>query len=160
MPTTWVYYTVFTVVSISFLFYFCNDELQTKFFSQLRLIMIGLGGFLTRLRFYLQVIPIYAFVRWILRTEDTIGKYIYQFVMQNENLKESNVFNFGLLGSIGIQLLNRQAKGPITLKTKTIMAPWSETWQKSIPDTMSLHPPINWSNITSNVFWGQLLYPF
>lgn len=46
------------------------------------------------------------------------------------------------------------------LKTKAIIAPWSETWKKSIPDTISIHPPIEWSKIASNVFWGQLLYPF
>ncbi|XP_058807726.1 uncharacterized protein LOC131673622 [Phymastichus coffea] len=111
MPTTWVYYFVFTV---------------------LRLIMIGLGGFLTRLKFYLQVIPIYAFILWILRTVDTTG-------------------------SIGIELLHRQGEGPIMLKTKTIIAPWSETWKRTLPDTITMHTSINWSNIISNVFWGQLL---
>jgi hypothetical protein len=64
------------------------------------------------------------------------------------------------IGLIGIKLLNRQCKGPIMLKTKAIIAPWSETWKKSIPDTISIHPPIEWSKIASNIFWGQLLYPF
>ncbi|XP_011497258.1 PREDICTED: phosphatidylinositol N-acetylglucosaminyltransferase subunit Q [Ceratosolen solmsi marchali] len=114
MPTTWVYYIVFTT---------------------LRLTMIGLDGFLTRLKFYMQIIPIYGFLRWLFCTADATG-------------------------SIGIKLMNRQAKGPIMLKTKTIIAPWSETWKKSIPDTINIHPPIEWSKIASNIFWGQLLYPF
>lgn len=40
------------------------------------------------------------------------------------------------------------------------MAPWSKTWKKTIPDTISIYPPIEWNKIVSNVFWGQLLYPF
>ncbi|XP_051174046.1 uncharacterized protein LOC127289862 isoform X2 [Leptopilina boulardi] len=51
IPTTWVYYSVFTT---------------------LRLIMIGLGGTLIRLKFYLQVIPIYTFVNWIFRVDSAV----------------------------------------------------------------------------------------
>ncbi|XP_014215510.1 phosphatidylinositol N-acetylglucosaminyltransferase subunit Q [Copidosoma floridanum] len=114
MPTTWVYYFVFTV---------------------LRLIMIGLGGLLTRLKFYLQIMPVYAFFRWLFKTVDATG-------------------------SIGIELVDRQNQGLIVLKTKAIIVPWNETWKKSIPDLISIYLPIEWNKIVSNVFWGQLLYPF
>ncbi|KAJ8665285.1 hypothetical protein QAD02_006947 [Eretmocerus hayati] len=113
MPTTWVYYIVFTI---------------------LRLTMIGLGGLLTRLKFYLQIMPIYAFLRWLFCTVDATG-------------------------SVGIESLKRLSQGPLMLQTKAIIAPWSETWKKSIPDTVKIHPAIEWSKIVSDVFWGQLLYP-
>ncbi|KAL7287455.1 hypothetical protein TKK_0018560 [Trichogramma kaykai] len=113
MPTIWVYYFVF---------------------STLRVIMVGLGGFLTRLKFYLQIMPIYVYFKWLFCTKETTG-------------------------SIGIQLLKRQVKGPTILKTKPVMASWSITWKKSIPDTFSLHPPIEWNRIISDLIWGKLLYP-
>ncbi|XP_033215633.1 N-acetylglucosaminyl-phosphatidylinositol biosynthetic protein gpi1 isoform X2 [Belonocnema kinseyi] len=112
MPTTWVYYSVFTT---------------------LRLIMIGLGGTLTRLRFHVQVIPIYTFFNWIFKTKSASS-------------------------SMNVRLYSR-AEGPITLISKTVVSPWSKTWKQCVPDTIKFYPPIEWNAIVKNIIWGQLLYP-
>ncbi|KAF7993077.1 hypothetical protein HCN44_005858 [Aphidius gifuensis] len=113
MPTTWVYYAVFTT---------------------LRLSLIGFGGFLTRLRFYLQVIPVYTFLCWIFKSRST-----------NSSVQLSTKW--------------RVNGEPITLIMKTVASPWSETWKRCIPDTLNYHPAIEWGMILNNIFWGQLLYP-
>ncbi|XP_046741201.1 phosphatidylinositol N-acetylglucosaminyltransferase subunit Q isoform X2 [Diprion similis] len=113
MPTTWVYYSVFTT---------------------LRLVLIGLGGFLTRLKFYLQVLPVYAFVKWLIRSP----------VMSS---------------TINMKIYSRSGKGPTTLIVSTVVSPWGETWKRCIPETINSHPPVEWGKIVRNVFWGQLLYP-
>ena len=46
---------------------------------QLRLTMIGFGGLLTRLKFYLQITPIYAFFRWLFCTVDATGKFLVDY---------------------------------------------------------------------------------
>ncbi|XP_011310288.1 phosphatidylinositol N-acetylglucosaminyltransferase subunit Q [Fopius arisanus] len=113
MPTTWVYYSVFTT---------------------LRLILIGFGGFLTRLRFYLQVIPAYTFFCWFFRSKSTNS-------------------------SVKLLMKPRDQSGAITLSMTTVSAPWRDTWKRCIPDTLTYHPSIEWGEIVSNIFWGQLLYP-
>ncbi|XP_012279103.1 phosphatidylinositol N-acetylglucosaminyltransferase subunit Q [Orussus abietinus] len=113
MPTTWVYYSVFTT---------------------LRLVLIGLGGFLTRLKFYLQVTPVYAFLKWLFRSRTTRN-------------------------SVNIEILNYNKGGPITLTMSTVVSPWGETWKRCIPDTVTCHMPIEWASIINDVLWGHLLYP-
>ncbi|XP_015111252.1 phosphatidylinositol N-acetylglucosaminyltransferase subunit Q [Diachasma alloeum] len=113
MPTTWVYYSVFTT---------------------LRLILIGFGGFLTRLRFYLQVIPAYTFFCWVFRSRSANS-------------------------SVKLLMKSRDNTGAITLLMTTVAAPWRDTWKRCIPDTLTYHPSIEWGVIVSNIFWGQLLYP-
>ncbi|XP_046616843.1 phosphatidylinositol N-acetylglucosaminyltransferase subunit Q isoform X1 [Neodiprion virginianus] len=115
MPTTWVYYSVFTI---------------------LRLVLIGLGGFLTRLKFYLQVLPVYAFVKWLIRSP----------VMS-------------IPGTINMKIYPRSGEGPTTLIVSTVVSPWGETWKRCILETINPHLPVEWGKIVRNVFRGQLLYP-
>ncbi|KAK0162091.1 hypothetical protein PV327_008456 [Microctonus hyperodae] len=113
MPTTWVYYTVFT---------------------SLRLVLIGVGGILTRLRFYFQIIPIYTFFCWLFGS------------------KRIN-------SSAKLVMKSKHDDGSITLLMTTVVSPWSDTWAQCIPDTIKHTPPIEWAMIVKNIFWGQLLYP-
>ncbi|XP_043283200.1 phosphatidylinositol N-acetylglucosaminyltransferase subunit Q [Venturia canescens] len=113
MPTTWVYYAVFTT---------------------LRVMLIGLGGLLTRLRFYMQVMPIYTFLSWLFRSRNTRS-------------------------AVKLVLHSCQAGKPVVLIMSTVAAPWSDTWKRCIPDTINYHPSIEWTTIVRNIFWGQLLYP-
>ncbi|XP_018376302.1 PREDICTED: phosphatidylinositol N-acetylglucosaminyltransferase subunit Q isoform X2 [Trachymyrmex cornetzi] len=112
MPTTWVYYTVFTL---------------------LRLVSIAFGGFLTRLKFYLQVMPVYTFWRWLLRSDCTC--------------------------SIVDIRLHPSCTQVTVLSMTMVVAPWRLTWKKCIPDTIICHPSIEWCTILNNVIWGHLLYP-
>ena len=114
--------------------------------------MIGLGGLSTRLTLYLQILPIYVYFKWLFSTVDATGKSL---LFKSLGSFKKSIFS----GSIGIQLLDRQGNGPIILKTKAIVAPWSETWRRSIPETVVLHPPMEWGKTAKNLFWGQLLYP-
>ncbi|XP_076657391.1 phosphatidylinositol glycan anchor biosynthesis class Q [Halictus rubicundus] len=114
MPTTWVYYAVFTM---------------------LRLALIGFGGFLTRLKFYLQVMPVYTFFKWFLQSYSTRS-------------------------IVNIKLHSHRADGPIILIMSMVVAPWQHTWKKCMPDTIAQHPPIEWNKIVNNIIWGELLYPF
>nr|XP_033336262.1 uncharacterized protein LOC117226239 [Megalopta genalis] len=114
MPTTWVYYAVFTT---------------------LRLALIGFGGFLTRLKFYLQIMPVYTFIKWFLQSHSTRS-------------------------IVNIKLHSHHADGPIILVMTMVVAPWQFTWIKCIPDTIAQHPPIEWNKIVNNIIWGELLYPF
>ncbi|XP_011861976.1 PREDICTED: phosphatidylinositol N-acetylglucosaminyltransferase subunit Q [Vollenhovia emeryi] len=113
MPTTWVYYTVFTL---------------------LRLASIAFGGFLTRLKFYLQVMPVYTFWKWLLRSYSTRS-------------------------IVDIRLHPCCAEGLTVLSMTTVVAPWRLTWKRCVPDTIVCHPSIEWSTILNNVIWGHLLYP-
>ncbi|XP_078034287.1 phosphatidylinositol glycan anchor biosynthesis class Q [Augochlora pura] len=113
MPTTWVYYAVFTT---------------------LRLALIGFGGFLTRLKFYLQIMPVYTFIKWFLQSHSTRS-------------------------IVNIKLHSHCADGPIILIMTMVVAPWQHTWIKCIPDTIAQHPPIEWNKIVNNIIWGELLYP-
>ncbi|EZA61601.1 Phosphatidylinositol N-acetylglucosaminyltransferase subunit Q [Ooceraea biroi] len=113
MPTTWVYYTVFTL---------------------LRLASIGFGGFLTRLKFYLQVVPIYTFWKWLLRSYSTCS-------------------------TVDIKLHPCCAEPITTLSMTMVVAPWRHTWKRCIPDTVICHPAIEWRTILHNIIWGKLLYP-
>lgn len=113
MPTTWVYYAVFTT---------------------LRLALIGFGGFLTRLKFYLQVMPVYTFFKWFLQSYSTRS-------------------------IVNIKLHSHCADGPIILIMTMVVAPWQHTWNKCMPDTIAQHPPIEWNKIVKNILWGELLYP-
>ncbi|XP_032683294.1 phosphatidylinositol N-acetylglucosaminyltransferase subunit Q isoform X2 [Odontomachus brunneus] len=113
MPTTWVYYTVFTL---------------------LRLVSIGFGGLLTRLKFYLQVMPVYTFWKWLLRCYSTCS-----------------IVDVGLHPSC--------PERPTMLSMTLSIAPWSLTWKQCIPDTITCYPSIEWHTILNNIMWGQLLYP-
>ncbi|KAG7210430.1 hypothetical protein KM043_011962 [Ampulex compressa] len=113
MPTTWVYYTVFTM---------------------LRLALIAVGGFLTRLKFYLQVMPVYTFCKWLFHSHSACS-------------------------TIDIKLNSNYVKEPITLLMTMVVAPWNQTWRKCVPDTIACHPPIKWNEIVNNIIWGELLYP-
>lgn len=113
MPTTWVYYTVFTLF---------------------RLALIAFSGFLTRLKFYLQVMPVYTFWKWLLRSYSTRS-------------------------IVDIRLHPCCTKGLTVLSMTMVVAPWRLTWKKCIPDTIVCHPSIEWCTILNNVIWGHLLYP-
>ncbi|XP_036143285.1 phosphatidylinositol N-acetylglucosaminyltransferase subunit Q isoform X2 [Monomorium pharaonis] len=113
MPTTWVYYTVFTL---------------------LRLASIAFAGFLTRLKFYLQVIPVYTFWKWLLRSYSTRS-------------------------IVDIRLHPYYTKELTVLSMTMVVAPWKLTWKKCIPDTIDCYPAIEWCTILNNVIWGHLLYP-
>ncbi|KYM98455.1 Phosphatidylinositol N-acetylglucosaminyltransferase subunit Q [Cyphomyrmex costatus] len=113
MPTTWVYYTVFTL---------------------LRLASIAFGGFLTRLKFYLQVMPVYTFWRWLMRSYCTCS-------------------------IVDIRLHPSCTKELTVLSMTMVVAPWRLTWKKCIPDTIICYPSIEWCTILNNVIWGYLLYP-
>ncbi|KAG5318952.1 PIGQ acetylglucosaminyltransferase, partial [Pseudoatta argentina] len=113
MPTTWVYYTVFTL---------------------LRLVSIAFGGFLTRLKFYLQVMPVYTFWKWLLRSYCTCS-------------------------IVDIRLHPSCTQEVTVLSMTMVVAPWRLTWKKCIPDTIICHPSIEWCRILNNVIWGHLLYP-
>ncbi|XP_014489411.1 PREDICTED: phosphatidylinositol N-acetylglucosaminyltransferase subunit Q [Dinoponera quadriceps] len=113
MPTTWVYYTVFTL---------------------LRLISIGFGGLLTRLKFYLQVMPVYTLWQWLLRS-------------------------YSICNTVDVRLHPICPEKPTTLSMTLVIAPWSHTWKKCVPDTITCHPSIEWRTILNNIMWGQLLYP-
>ncbi|XP_066596372.1 phosphatidylinositol N-acetylglucosaminyltransferase subunit Q-like isoform X2 [Prorops nasuta] len=110
MPTTWVYYTVFTLF---------------------RLILVGFSGFLTRLKFYLQVIPFYATLKWLLGSNS-------------------------VKSIIDLRLGSCQPKKPITLFTSMTVSSWAETWNRSIPDTISIPPQMKWKKIINDMIWGQL----
>ncbi|XP_014295412.1 phosphatidylinositol N-acetylglucosaminyltransferase subunit Q [Microplitis demolitor] len=113
MPTTWVYYTVFTT---------------------LRVIIIGFGGILTKLRFYFQILPVYTFLCWLF----------------NSRCVHSSV-------KISLKSIHQDRSS--TLMMTTVRSSWSETWVHCIPDTINHNPPIEWKMIVKNIFWGELLYP-
>ncbi|KAK2576274.1 hypothetical protein KPH14_005640 [Odynerus spinipes] len=67
IPTTWVYYTVFTT---------------------LRLLLTGFSGLLDRLRFYLQITPAYAFSKWLFNSYCTKSSIYFKLhSQQSENNK-------------------------------------------------------------------------
>ncbi|XP_015608176.1 phosphatidylinositol N-acetylglucosaminyltransferase subunit Q [Cephus cinctus] len=113
MPTTWVYYAVFTT---------------------LRVVMIGLGGFLTRLKFYLQIMPVYTYSKWLFCSPITSS-------------------------SVNMRMHPTQIKDATTIVVSMTVSPWCDTWKHCIPDTIHYHPSIEWTTIANNVFSGQLLYP-
>ncbi|XP_043258217.1 uncharacterized protein LOC122400699 [Colletes gigas] len=107
MPTTWVYYAVFTM---------------------LRLALISFGGFLTRMKFYLQVMPVYTLFKWLFHSYNTRS-------------------------IVNIKVHSHHAEGPIILIMTMVVAPWNQTWDKCIPDTIDRHPPIEWNKIINNIIW-------
>ncbi|CAD1478522.1 unnamed protein product [Heterotrigona itama] len=113
MPTTWVYYVVFTM---------------------LRLVLISFGGLLTRMKFYLQVMPVYAFFKWLFHSYSTCSV-------------------------VNIKVHSYKTEGPVVLIMTMVVASWHYTWDKCIPDTINRHPPIEWNKIINNIIWGELLYP-
>ncbi|XP_017797771.1 PREDICTED: phosphatidylinositol N-acetylglucosaminyltransferase subunit Q [Habropoda laboriosa] len=113
MPTTWVYYAVFTM---------------------LRLALIGFGGFLTRMKFYLQVMPVYTFFKWLFHSYSTCS-------------------------TVNIKVYSHRTEGPVVLVMTLVVASWHQTWDRCIPDTIIRHPSIEWNKIISNIIWGELLYP-
>ncbi|CAK9802196.1 Phosphatidylinositol N-acetylglucosaminyltransferase subunit Q [Anthophora plagiata] len=113
MPTTSVYYAVFTM---------------------LRLALIGFGGFLTRMKFYLQVIPVYTFFKWLLHSYSTCS-------------------------IVNIKVHLHRTENPVVLVMTLVVASWHQTWERCMPDTIIHHPSIEWDKIISNIIWGELLYP-
>lgn len=113
MPTTWVYYAVFT---------------------SLRLALIGFGGFLTRMKFYLQVMPIYTLFKWLFHSYNTRS-------------------------IVNIKVHAHRVEGPIILIMTMVVAPWHHAWDNCKPDTIGQHPTIEWNKIINNIIWGELLYP-
>ena len=113
MPTTWVYYTVFTM---------------------LRLVLIGFGGLLTRMKFYLQVMPVYTFFKWLFHS-------------------------YNMCSVVNIKVHSHGTEGPLILIMTMVVASWHDTWNKCIPDTITRHPPIEWKKMINNIIHGELLYP-
>ncbi|XP_012171651.2 uncharacterized protein LOC100642225 isoform X2 [Bombus terrestris] len=107
MPTTWVYYVVFTM---------------------LRLALISFGGLLTRMKFYLQVMPVYTFFKWLFHSYSTCS-------------------------IVNIKVYSNRTENPIILIMTMVVASWHYTWDKCIPDTINRHPPIEWNKIINNIMW-------
>ncbi|XP_033177969.1 uncharacterized protein LOC100748152 isoform X2 [Bombus impatiens] len=107
MPTTWVYYVVFTM---------------------LRLALISFGGLLTRMKFYLQVMPVYTFFKWLFHSYSTCS-------------------------IVNIKVYSNRTEGPIILIMTMVVASWHYTWDKCIPDTINRHPSIEWNKIINNIIW-------
>lgn len=106
-----------------------NDHLL-----QLRLMLISFGGFLARMKFYLQVMPAYTFVKWLFHS-------------------------YNMCSVVNIKVHSHSTEGPIILIMTMVVAPWYDTWNKCIPDTITRHPPIEWKKIVNNIIRGELLYP-
>lgn len=64
-----------------------------------------------------------------------------------------------IIGTVYIKLHPCCMGEPTMLSMTMVVAPWSSTWKKCIPDAVARHPSIEWRKILNNVIWGQLLYP-
>ncbi|KAI4482825.1 hypothetical protein M0804_008678 [Polistes exclamans] len=115
IPTTWVYYTVFTT---------------------LRLLLTGFSGLLAKLRLYIQVMPVYAYIKWLFNSYCTRS-------------------------SIYIKLHSQQSESDmtITLWMTMVTSSWGQTWTNCVIDTIAYQPSIKWSEILNSIIWGQLIYP-
>ncbi|KAJ9585353.1 hypothetical protein L9F63_002850 [Diploptera punctata] len=113
LPTTFMYYIVFT---------------------SLRLVVVGLGGLLTRVRYVLQCLPLYISALWLLQST-SISSTVHITVRQNE------------------------AESPLTLSVKPVASSWWKTVQHCMPEPVQPPPTVEWYNMVKNLISGNLIYP-
>nr|CAD7261953.1 unnamed protein product [Timema shepardi] len=113
LPTTFMYYIVFTT---------------------LRVMVVGLGGLLTRLRYLLETLPLYVTSLWL--------------------LKSTAVANTVFLK---VELIQRP--GPLVMDVQTVSGSWWDTVKCCIPDPVLPTPEVEWAKLLTSLLQGKLIYP-
>nr|CAD7396588.1 unnamed protein product [Timema cristinae] len=113
LPTTFMYYIVFTT---------------------LRVMVVGLGGLLTRLRYLLETLPLYVTSLWL--------------------LKSTAVANTVFLK---VELIQRP--GPLVMIVQTVSGSWWDTVKRCVPDPVLPTPEVEWAKLLTSLAQGKLIYP-
>ncbi|KAK9496657.1 hypothetical protein O3M35_013091 [Rhynocoris fuscipes] len=114
LPTTLVYYTVFTLM---------------------RLGVNIVAGIMSRARYYIQILPLYSTLVWILYPE---------FTTTTMKLTPVN----GLSNA-----------GIVTLTATRATTNWCDMYQRCKPDVIKELPQVNWREIGWKILVGNLIYP-
>ncbi|KAJ8897918.1 hypothetical protein PR048_003275 [Dryococelus australis] len=113
LPTTLMYYVVF---------------------AALRVAIVGLGGFLSRIRYLIEVLPLYVTILWLFRSAK-VG---------------SNIF----------WKVKPKVKGePLTMWVQVVPGSWWETVVQCVPDSAQPPPPVDWFKLLQDLLVGRLIYP-
>ncbi|XP_067005884.2 phosphatidylinositol N-acetylglucosaminyltransferase subunit Q [Anabrus simplex] len=115
MPTTFIYYVVF---------------------AGLRLTVVGLGGLLTRIRFLLQILPVYSTCLWCLQPS-AVSTSLHLMVRNKEKGK----------GNL------------LALSACPVASSWWNTMQHCVPDPVRNPPNVQWGTLLKNLVTGHLVYP-
>nr|CAD7444194.1 unnamed protein product [Timema bartmani] len=113
LPTTFMYYIVFTT---------------------LRVMVVGLGGLLTRLRYLLETLPLYVTSLWLLKSTAVA----------------STVF-------LKVELIQRP--GPLVMTVQTVSGSWWDTVKRCVPDPVLPTPEVEWAKLLTSLAQGKLIYP-
>ncbi|XP_069692380.1 phosphatidylinositol N-acetylglucosaminyltransferase subunit Q [Periplaneta americana] len=113
LPTTFMYYIVFT---------------------SLRLVVIGLGGLLTRVRYVLQCLPLYVSTLWLLRST-------------------------AISSTIHLTVRVRETEGPLLLSVQPVSGSWWKTVHYCMPEPVHPPPKVEWGNLIRSLVSGKLIYP-
>lgn len=113
LPTTFMYYIVFAVF---------------------RLVVVGLEGVLTRVRYILQCLPLYVSILWMM---------------------QSTVIS----STVHLTVCSREMQGPLLLSVKPVCGSWWRTVQYCMPEPVHPPPRVKWRNLIGNLVSGRLIYP-
>ncbi|XP_063240885.1 phosphatidylinositol N-acetylglucosaminyltransferase subunit Q [Bacillus rossius redtenbacheri] len=113
LPTTLMYYVVF---------------------AGLRVAIVGLGGLLARVRYLVEVLPLYATILWLFGSA-TVGRSVQWTV-------------------------RAQARGgPLTVCVRVVPGSWRETAAQCVPDPARPPAPVAWLALLQDLLVGRLIYP-
>ncbi|CAH1732011.1 phosphatidylinositol N-acetylglucosaminyltransferase subunit Q [Aphis gossypii] len=113
LPTTLIYYIVFVVM---------------------RTIMVMAKGILIRLRYVLQVLPVYTTLIWFVKPSSSAG-------------------------IIKMNIVNNENSSTVVLNTTIVADSWWSTVKHYLPELVEQPPPVSWMTLTKRVCTGKILYP-
>ncbi|PSN57164.1 hypothetical protein C0J52_01471 [Blattella germanica] len=113
LPTTFMYYTVFTT---------------------LRLLVVGFGGLLIRLRYVLQCLPLYVTTLWLLQSTS-------------------------ISSTIHLTVQPQGSGGPLFLSVQPVAGSWWKTVEYCMPEPVQPPPHVEWGTMIGNLVSGRLIYP-
>ncbi|XP_022173665.1 phosphatidylinositol N-acetylglucosaminyltransferase subunit Q [Myzus persicae] len=113
LPTTLIYYIVFVVM---------------------RTIMVMARGILIRLRYVLQVLPVYTTLIWFVKPSSSAG-------------------------IIKMNIVSNEKSSTVVLNTTIVADSWWATVKHYLPEMVEQPPSVSWITLTKRVCTGKILYP-
>lgn len=132
----------------------------------MRTLMVMARGMLTRLRYVLQVLPMYTTLIWLVKSTSTASECNTRvFAIRIAREKQTRVFFFFLTyirfrtGVIKLNVVNNANSSTLVLNTTVVADSWWATVKHYLPESVERPSSVAWLLLAKRVCTGKILYP-